>query len=127
MRHLPYPYGNRSVVQVNYKMEQPLPTGERSQRMKRIILSLVLMFLVALPVMAQSDEPRLGVHGILNNGEAVSSEFSDESGMHLYTFAGNGDDVVTIRMEGEDEVDPYLIVLGSDGEVLGSNDDSDGL
>ncbi len=60
-------------------------------------------------------------------GEERSGMISDAQPEHLYTFAGNRGDVVTIRLERQSgDLDTMLALLNSAGHELAANDDAAG-
>lgn len=58
------------------------------------------------------------------DSEVAGAVDDDETARHRFTGPGGE---VTVRVVGEDGFDPVLTIRGGDGEVLGSNDDADGL
>jgi hypothetical protein len=63
---------------------------------------------------------------MLVQGEITYNSFTDEVNAHLYAFNGRANDFVTISMIQPDNstLDPYLVLLGGDGAVIASDDDS---
>lgn len=63
---------------------------------------------------------------MLAQGEVIYNSFSPEVNAHLYAFNGRANDYVTISMIQPDNstLDPYLVLLGGDGAVIASDDDS---
>jgi len=69
-----------------------------------------------------AEEPSGG--GEIAYGEAVEADLPG-GGQHSWTFEGEADEVVTIRMEAlEPELDAFLSLYGPDGELLTEDDDS---
>lgn len=98
--------------------------------MRRMLLVLCLMlgaFLTVSVASAQDATPEAQSLSIpvLVEGEAVDGEF-DTSTMQLYYFLGTEGDKVSITMEQErnSTLDPYVILLGANGEVIAYNDDN---
>jgi hypothetical protein len=94
---------------------------------KFLALVLILMLSLASLAYAQDEEVPTFSFPALVDGETVEGEFT-ESSMQIYSFIGSeGDEVSAEMVASEDSlVDPYLIILGPNGEVVGYNDDSDG-
>lgn len=93
--------------------------------MRKLLLSILLVALVitAVGVFAQ-DDPR-GTVIILRDGDILEGEFSDMITAQLYGFNASAGDVVTISMTQITEtLDPFIVLLGSAGEVLAYDDDS---
>lgn len=92
--------------------------------LKRFGILFVMMILsgvVAASVAAQEDQ---GIF-ILRDGDEINDAFDEEVTTRLYVFNAQAGDEVTIFMEQEtDELDPFLILLGTSGEVLAADDDS---
>jgi hypothetical protein len=64
--------------------------------------------------------------GTLRIGESVTAVL-DLGSVHAWTFTGTAGDIVSIAMVSPDgELDIYLILLDSDGNVLIEDDDSYG-
>ncbi|MCB8920096.1 MAG: pre-peptidase C-terminal domain-containing protein [Ardenticatenaceae bacterium] len=60
-------------------------------------------------------------------GETIAGSFNQPSGYELWYFTGTTGEVVTITMIRTDEnLDPYLYLLGPSGEEIASNDDGAG-
>lgn len=87
-----------------------------------------------IPPPPNRGDIRLTYEPVLNDaGEVVYTNVDNRaigrsaaSASHLYTFNGNAGDVVTITMHRDnvdDVLDPYLQLIGPDGEVLVENDD----
>jgi hypothetical protein len=100
--------------------------------MRRMLLVLCLVlgaFLAVSVVAAQDDDESLLSLPVLVDGESVDGEF-EESTMQLYYFVGSEGDEVSITMEQDEDsdLDPFVVLLGANGEVIGYNDDgSNGL
>ena len=62
----------------------------------------------------------------LQSGELVEGSFEENIISQLYGFYATAGDVLDIRMsqEGESDLDPFLVLLNSDGAVLAYDDDS---
>jgi len=63
---------------------------------------------------------------IVQTGEAVTGELEGEVTAKLYAFNATQGDQVTVTMAPADDAtfDPYLVVLGAAGQVLGVDDNS---
>ncbi len=97
--------------------------------MKRWLISLVvlLLALAATTAFAQTEEnPDETYFRLLPDGETLTDSFDTTTGARIYVFNGSAGDVVTISMMPLDStgLDPYLVLLGSRGEVYAANDDS---
>jgi hypothetical protein len=94
---------------------------------KFLALVLILMLSLASLAYAQDEEVPSFSFPVLVDGETVEGEFS-ESSMQIYSFIGSEGDEVSAEMLATEGslVDPYLIILGPNGEVVGYNDDADG-
>lgn len=67
-----------------------------------------------------------GVEGDLQFGQVVRGTISTQAFEVLYTFAGERDDIVDIRMRqvpGSGNLDAYLQLLDAEGRVIAENDD----
>ncbi len=73
---------------------------------------------------SSSNDP-IGVRKILHSGEPFSDEFSADATAYLYGFVGSKGDSVTISMaQAEDsDLDPFIVLLGPNGEMIASDDD----
>lgn len=95
----------------------------------RILFGVLLMVTLGLTISAQ-DEDRLTQDdydlALLENGDEAIGEFTQTDQAHLFGFNGSEGDNVTIEMtQGRNtDIDPYLILLSSDGAVLAVDDDS---
>lgn len=89
---------------------------------KRILL-LFLVLCLGLVITAQEESGLSFVQ--LTNGETVINAFEDDVNAQLYVFFGSAGDIVTITMEESPDslLDPYLVLLGSAGEVYAAADD----
>jgi hypothetical protein len=92
-----------------------------------VALLLALCLTLALPAAAQDDEDdpaRLDIT-LLEDGVPVEDAFENEFAARLYAFGASAGDVVTISMDpaGNSPIDPYLVLLGEEGEVYFSDDD----
>ncbi|MCU0480014.1 MAG: PPC domain-containing protein [Anaerolineae bacterium] len=94
-----------------------------TSRIVAIGLILVGLVLVVNITNAQDDE---FTPAMLVQGEITYNSFSEEVNAHLYAFNGRANDYVTISMIQPDRstLDPYLVLLGGDGAVIASDDDS---
>jgi hypothetical protein len=95
-----------------------------------VLLATLITALSALTLQAQDDETddseRLLIP-ILLDGDTFDGEFSGSNVAQLYAFNGTEGDSVTISMiQQDDAVDPFLVLLGARGEVIGYDDDNGG-
>jgi hypothetical protein len=96
--------------------------------MRRMLLVLCLIlgaFLTVSVVAAQDEDGDTLALPVLVDGESVDGEF-ESSTMQLYYFLGSEGDEVSITMEQDEDslLDPFVILLGANGEVIAYNDDS---
>ncbi|MEM9953742.1 MAG: PPC domain-containing protein [Chloroflexota bacterium] len=90
--------------------------------MRRLLIGLMLLLVVVPLVSAQEDTITFPA---LQNGEIVDASFEDDITTHLYAFNASAGDTVTIIMtQGDNSLDPFLVLFNSDGEVLSADDDS---
>ncbi|MFN8371851.1 MAG: hypothetical protein U0694_03095 [Anaerolineae bacterium] len=96
--------------------------------MRKMLLALCLVLgaLLAVSVVAAQDDEGGVTIPLLADGETVDAEFEDSS-MQIFMFLGSEGDEVTITMESDDPsvLDPFVILLGTTGEVIAYNDDVD--
>ncbi len=84
-------------------------------------LSIFLVMMLA-GIATGQEEP---VFTNLSDGQTITDEFEGDISARLYNFDASAGDVVTISMtQASEELDPYLVLLGSAGEVLTTDDDS---
>src|SRR5690606_15848976 len=90
-----------------------------------VILALALPF-SALYAQEATEDTDIGVKAVLEDGDVVSAVFEGGVGAHLYAFYGSEGDVFTLSMTQSEAgaLDPFLVVLGPNGEVIASDDDS---
>ena len=84
-----------------------------------LLLGAVALLTMALPVAAQTEV------GTISIGDSVTGELTNAQFSHSYTLDAEAGQVVTITLTSED-FDTYLSLLNADGDVLASNDDSNG-
>ncbi len=89
------------------------------------MLTLSLTLLISLRVAhAQDDDLPLELTR-LNPGEPAESTFTDNLNGMLFMFLGSAGDTVSVNMtQTTPELDPFVVLLGPDGRVLASDDDS---
>lgn len=100
--------------------------------MKRNLLGSLalagLMLLPSLSLSAQDDAASQSVGLLkLTAGEVFNNTFEGQVTTHLYWFNGSAGDKVTLSMTQTDDesgLDPFLVLLGSAGQVIASDDDS---
>ncbi|MDX2076660.1 MAG: PPC domain-containing protein [bacterium] len=93
---------------------------------RTIAIALIFIgFLVVINLTNAQQTPEF-TPPMLIRGEIVTSSFEPEVNAHLYSFNGRANDFVTISMIQPDSssLDPYLVLLGGDGAVIASDDDS---
>ncbi len=99
--------------------------------MKRILFLLLLVSaLAALPVQAQiepdvTEDDLLFSPPFLSDGDIMVEALSPAVQAQLYAFDATKGDRVTVTMtQIDDDLDPFLVLLGPAGEVLARDDDS---
>lgn len=93
-----------------------------------LVLVLALSLIGAAATSAQQTPPD-GLITFLDNGVPVQGSFSGMITANLYAFHASVGNVISIAMNQADAtstLDPYIVLLGSRGEVLASDDDSGG-
>lgn len=89
----------------------------------RVLGLVMVLLLVALPLTAQDDEPDLQVPNLGDN-TTFEDFFTAAASSQLYSFNGTAGDSISISMtQISDELDPFLVLLGSAGQVLTYDDD----
>ncbi len=92
-----------------------------------LIFALLALLLTMVGLASAQDDDRGRVY-ILEEGEVLEDVFTENITGKLYAFNGSEGDEVTITVEGiSDDMDPYAVLMGERGEVIGGNDDADGL
>lgn len=87
----------------------------------RRFMSLLILLLIIYTVAAQED----ATFTTLTDGDVLSDQFEETILARLYSFDASAGDVVTISMaQASDDLDPYLVLLGSAGQVFATDDDS---
>ncbi len=84
-----------------------------------LLLSALLLLVIALPAAAQTDA------GTISLGDSVTGELTSDEPAHSYTLEAEAGQVISITLTST-QLDTYLSLLGDDGDVLASNDDSNG-
>ncbi len=106
------------------------------RKFSRVLLLIVALMLALISFQAASaqdeeKEPPQVVIPILEDGESIEDFFEGDVTAKLYAFNATEGDSVTITVnaiEADVAVDPYMIVLGSAGQMIALDDDSgDGL
>lgn len=92
-------------------------------RLKWILTSLVIIVLSST-LLAQ-DEPTEDFV-ILESGQEIEAVFEDNVTAILFAFNGTEGDTISIHMTqgANSDLDPYLVLLGSAGQVYAADDDS---
>ena len=72
-----------------------------------------------------SAKDTIGVRKILQSGKTFSDEFTADATTYLYGFVGSQGDSVTISMvqAADSDLDPFIVLLGPNGEMIASDDD----
>lgn len=96
-------------------------------QMKRLLLLLILSFLLfsGISVLYAQEDLTFTVP-VMNSGDVIETEFNNDVTTRLYGFLATEGDVITITMtqDGSSELDPFIVLLGSSGQVLAVDDDS---
>jgi hypothetical protein len=90
----------------------------RTYHLVLVVLSLVALFMVGGPVLAQG--------GTLEYGQEVEGELTADALEATYTFNGTAGDIVLIEMRppaGSFDLDPTIMLSDASGNVLAVNDD----
>lgn len=91
------------------------------------VLILILGLGMIGTTAAQEQPSLLGVRGILTDNRAVQDDLTFENSMHLYAFDGQANAAITLTMNATSgTLDPFLLLLASDGRVVAWDDDSAG-
>lgn len=91
-------------------------------RRLNLILTLIFIFAFASLVHAQEDTYELPA---IAEGDTVEGSFEDNITTQLYAFYGSEGDNVSITMtQDSPDLDPFLVLLNAEGEVLAYDDDS---
>jgi len=91
-----------------------------------IAIALIMLgFVIAINITNAQDRDEFAPT-ILKKGDIITNEFSTDVNAHLYAFSGRVNDTVNIWMIQPENstLDPYLVLLGADGAVIASDDDS---
>lgn len=90
----------------------------------RCIIVLLIVLLVVPGIANGQSETDFNFTN-LSDGDTLADQFEDTALAKLYSFEASEGDVVTISMaQTSDELDPYLVLMGANGEVLAIDDDS---
>lgn len=87
------------------------------------VLVVVILVMSLIPAVSAQEEELIAFRKL--STKEIRNEFTSEVTTHIYTISASAEDKVTIRMT-QDEgstLDPYLVLLGSRGEVIAANDD----
>lgn len=88
-------------------------------RKRRIaIFAVLLMVLVIIPAAARAQDITP-----INYGDSIDGRITDASEGDLYSFEGSQGDEITISLTGDNNLDVYLRLGDSQGNILEENDD----
>lgn len=91
--------------------------------MRRLIGLTLILLLIFVPL-AQAQEDVFELPAIAD-GDVISDSFEDDVTANLYAFYGSDGDSVTITMtQNSADLDPFLVLMDSEGAVLAYDDDS---
>ncbi|MBK8139029.1 MAG: hypothetical protein IPK52_24960 [Chloroflexi bacterium] len=114
----------------HFTHQEQIMTSHRRKLSVAVLLSLLLIAALPWSASAQSDtedpaDPDF-LLSILEDGESIESVFEDTVTAELFAFYGTAGDEVSITMIQADDsdLDPYLVVLGSAGQLIAIDDDS---
>lgn len=92
--------------------------------MRRITLIPILIFIFLFASFVHAQENTYELPAIAD-GDSVEGSFEDNVTTQLYAFYGSaGDSVSIIMTQDSPDLDPFLVLLNADGEVLAYDDDS---
>jgi hypothetical protein len=97
------------------------------RKLPLLLLVGVMMLALASFVAAQDEEEAPGfAFPMLVDGETVEGEFTSST-MQIFSFVGSEGDEVSASMSAteDSETDPFIVILGPNGEVVAYNDDID--
>ena len=96
------------------------------RKISLLVLVVGLMMALASFAAAQDEEVPSFDFPSLVDGETVEGEFTSST-MQLYSFIGSEGDEVSAEMVADEDssTDPFLLILGPNGEVVAYNDDID--
>lgn len=96
------------------------------RKISLLVLIVVLMMALASFASAQDEEVPSFDFPALEDGETVEGEFTTST-MQIYSFIGSEGDEVSAEMVADEDsaTDPFLAILGPNGEVVAYNDDID--
>lgn len=93
----------------------------------RTLRWLLIIILITTTGMAQAQDAAYELPA-LENGDTVDGLFEENIISQLYAFYATAGDNISISMtqDGDSELDPFLVLLDSEGVVLAYDDDSGG-
>lgn len=92
--------------------------------MRRLTLIITLIFIFAFASLVHAQEDTYELPAIAE-GDIVEGSFEDNITTQLYAFYGTEGDIVSITMtQDSPDLDPFLVLLSAEGEVLAYDDDS---
>lgn len=91
--------------------------------MRKITYTLIILFsLLIIPFVQAQDAYELPAAA---DGDTITDSFEENITARLYAFYGSSGDSVTINMvQASNDLDPFLILLDTEGAVLAYDDDS---
>ncbi len=106
-----------------YLRVEGCPMKSRTYALYLIILTTLLLSAFTASVSAQ-DEAVFDIQ-VLQDGDIFEGTFEEGVYSHLYAFWGTAQSTITINMDRLDnsEVDPYLILMNANGQILAVDDD----
>jgi hypothetical protein len=90
------------------------------------VLILVVVMLLPASILGAQEDDSYTLPPTLNTDETISASFEEDVTTALYALTASAGDTLTITMTRADEspLDPYLVLLDSNGAVLAADDDS---
>ncbi len=94
---------------------------------RTLLLIVVLALTVSVALAQDNDDAFEPQFPQMIDSTVITATFDDEVNAQLYAFQGSDGDWISIEMiqrPDDSALDPYLVLLGPDGAVLTSDDDS---
>lgn len=115
-------YANLQTSEMTSKGESDSMT---IKNIKTLVVSMVIGAMLLATVGAFAQDDNVLTPKMLTNDATVTDSLTSTEQSRLYAFNGTAGDIVTITMiQRSEELDPLVVLLGPDGTVIGSDDDS---
>jgi hypothetical protein len=96
-------------------------------RLTKSMITLALAASLSVSAVSAQDTPvnvDIGLKALLEDGASIDGLFENGTTAHLYGFYGSAGDVVTISMDAtSDALDPFIALIGPNGESISHDDD----